>query len=111
MMFMNSDVSGGRMIRKAIGSSTKRYVCGSVRPSAVPAIPWPRGSDWMPARTCSDTRAAVKKPRQRTAGTYAPHGGGICLIHVPIARGTTSGSTKYHRNIWTSSGMLRNSST
>jgi hypothetical protein len=34
-----------------------------------------------------------------------------CLSQSPSAVGNSSGSTKYHRNICTSSGMLRNSST
>src|SRR5215831_684156 len=40
-----------------------------------------------------------------------PHGGGNCFIGSPSARGRTSGSTKYQRNICTSSGTLRKSST
>ena len=52
---------------------------------------WPRGSAWMPARTCSATRAAVKKPRHSTAGTNDAHGGGICLIAVAERAGSSSG--------------------
>src|SRR2546423_15041747 len=65
----------------------------------------------MPARTCSLTRAAVKRPRPMTAGTNDAQGGVIDLIHPPIAFGNSSGNTKYHRNNWTSSGMFRNNST
>ena len=74
-------------------------------------MPWPRGSAWMPARTCSATRAAVKRPSPITAGTNDAHGGVICLIAVPSALGSSSGSTKNQRNNWTSSGMLRKNST
>ena len=59
MTFRNSEVRGGMTIRSAIGSSTKRYVCGKVSPSAMPAMPWPRARDWIPARVCSATRAEV----------------------------------------------------
>ncbi len=47
------------MMRKAIGSVTCRYTCGSVKPIASPALVCPCGSDWMPLRTCSATREAV----------------------------------------------------
>lgn len=74
-------------------------------------MPCPRGSAWMPARTCSAIRADVKKPRPITAGTNEPHGGAICFSASPSALGRSSGSTKYQRKSWTSSGMLRKSST
>ena len=78
----------------------------------MPAMPWPRGSAWMPARTCSLTRAAVKSPSPSTAGTNDAHGGVICLIAVTHRLAAAdSGSTKNQRNSCTSSGMLRNSST
>jgi len=47
-------------------------------------------------------RAEVKKPR---ANTTKMKGGRF------LAGGTSAGTTKYQRKIWTSSGMLRNSST
>jgi hypothetical protein len=65
----------------------------------------------MPARTCSAMRTEVKMARQSTAGMYEPHGGGICLIQSPTAVGSSSGTTKNHRNICTMSGMLRKIST
>ena len=77
----------------------------------MPAMRWPRGSELMPARTCSATRTEVKMPRHSTAGTYEPHGGGICLIQSPSACGSSSGTTKNHRNICTISGTLRKIST
>src|SRR6266702_4669164 len=86
-------------------------VCAGVSPIAVPAMPCPRGSDMMPALTCSATRTEVKMPRHSTAGTYEPQGGGICLIASPAALGRNSGKTKNHRNICTISGMLRKIST
>ena len=69
----------------------------------------PRGSDPSPARTCSATRADMKKPMPAAAITN----GASCkdLSQSPAATGTTSGSTKYHRNNCTSRGTLRNSST
>ncbi|CFN64543.1 Uncharacterised protein [Bordetella pertussis] len=33
------------------------------------------------------------------------------MIQSPNALGNSSGNTKYQRNIWTISGMLRNTST
>src|SRR3546814_11011000 len=72
---------------------------------------WPRGNDSIPARTCSATREDVYKPRHTTAVTKIPQGGGICLIMAPSDAGRISGTTKYHKNICTSSGILRNSST
>src|SRR3546814_5032317 len=72
---------------------------------------WPRGNDSIPARTCSATREDVYKPRHTTAVTKIPQGGGICLIMAPSDAGRISGTTKYHKNISTSSGILRNSST
>ncbi|MCY1562820.1 hypothetical protein D9M68_1002720 [compost metagenome] len=78
-------------------------------PSAVAAISWPRGCDWMPAFTCSATRAEVKNASATTA--VQNDALGICLTQVPQATGSSSGTTKNHRNIWTSRGTLRNSST
>jgi len=77
---------------------------------ARPAFFWPRGSARMPVRTCSATRAEVKKPRAITAVENS--GSGMdCFIQMPRLCGTSSGSTKYHRNICTISGILRNTST
>ena len=45
--------------------------CASVSPVAMPAVRWPRGSELMPARTCSATRTEVKIAGI-TAGTYEP---------------------------------------
>src|SRR5205807_5596405 len=73
----------------------------------MPASRCPRGSDWIPARTCSATRTEVKMPKHSTAGIYEPHGGGICLIQSPSACGTSSGNTKNHKNICTMRGTLR----
>jgi hypothetical protein len=64
----------------------------------------------MPARTCSATRAEVKKPRHSAAVTNSL-AGMSCLTHRPQSGGSNSGTTKNQRNICTSSGMLRNSST
>ena len=77
----------------------------------MPAMRWPRGSELMPARTCSATRTDVNTARQSTAGTYIPHGGAICLIQSPSASGSSSGTTKNQRNICTISGTLRKIST
>ena len=64
----------------------------------------------MPERTCSATRTDMNKPKHSTAGTKDDQGGGICLIASPQAWGNSSGKTKYHRNICTNKGMLRNNS-
>ena len=55
----------------------------------------------MPARTCSEIRAEVKKPIANTTS-----------MKLGIARSDRKidGMTWYQRKIWTSSGMLRNSS-
>jgi hypothetical protein len=53
----------------------------------------------------------VKIARHITAGRYEPQGGGICLIQSPSAVGSSSGTTKNHRNICTISGTLRKIST
>lgn len=79
-MFRNSEVSGGTMMRNAIGSMTWRYVCASVKPIARPALRWPRGSELMPERTCSHTRAAVKVPRHSIAHRNIAVAGFICLM-------------------------------
>src|SRR5438445_5529644 len=52
--------SDGTMLRIACGSTTNRIDCARVRPSAVAASTWPRGTDWMPARTISPKYAASK---------------------------------------------------
>jgi hypothetical protein len=64
----------------------------------------------MPARTCSATRAEVNRPRQRTAETNCAFAGSVWTIQA-LSGGMNSGTTKYQRNICTSSGMLRKSST
>ena len=56
----------------------------------------------MPERTCSATRAEVKKPRARITRTS----GGTDAM-----KGNTAGTTKYQRKTCTSKGMLRNTST
>ena len=63
----------------------------------------------MPALTCTATRAEVKNASDSTAVMKAASG--IALSHAPAGAGSNSGITKYQRNICTSSGMLRNSST
>src|SRR5438270_12537139 len=55
----------------------------------------------MPALTCSAIRAEVKKPSANTTSTKL----GIARSDRKIV-----GITWYQRKIWTSSGMLRNSS-
>ena len=52
-------VSGGMMTRMAWGSSTWRVVCQLDRPMLRAASNWPRGTDTMPARTTSATKAEV----------------------------------------------------
>ena len=64
----------------------------------------------MPARTCSAMRAEVNRPRQIVAVKNSL-AGISCLTHSDRLRGRSSGTTKNQRNIWTSRGMLRNSST
>ena len=68
-MFMNSEVSGGMMMRSAM---RQHHVAvglrAAVKPSARPASRWPRGRLWMPARTCSATRAEVNRPRHDRGG-------------------------------------------
>ena len=76
----------------------------------MPAMRCPRASDWMPARTCSATRAEVNNPRHSTAETNCAFAGLVCTIQL-FSGGMNSGTTKYHRNICTSSGMLRKNST
>ena len=55
-------------------------------------------------------RADVKSPRQITAETNCACVGSALTIHA-LSGGMNSGMTKYQRNIWTSSGTLRKSST
>src|SRR5215472_16272044 len=64
----------------------------------------------MPARTCSAIRAEVNSPRHRTAETNCALAGSVCTIQL-LSGGMNSGTTKYQRNICTSSGMLRKNST
>ncbi len=79
-----------------------------VRPSAVAAARWPFGSASMPEATCTATRADMKNPMPMTAVRNGASGS--CFSQTPQAAGSRSGTTKYHRNNWTSSGMLRNNS-
>ena len=58
---------------------------------------WPRGSDWMPARTCSEIRAEVNRPRAATTSRK---------LGIPCNTGIREGMTWYQRTIWTSSGMM-----
>src|SRR6185369_1244244 len=55
----------------------------------------------MPARTCSEIRAEVKKPSAKTTSTKLGTLRSVRKI---------DGMTWYQRKIWTSSGMLRKSS-
>ncbi len=55
----------------------------------------------MPARTCSAIRAEVKKPSANTTSTK---------LGTARSDRKIDGMTWYQRKIWTSSGMLRNSS-
>ena len=56
----------------------------------------------MPARNCSAIRAEVNKPRAITTNKKP---GNCCMGGISL------GSTKYHKKICTSKGMLRNNST
>lgn len=67
MVFRQSDVMVGSTMRKALGSSTWRYSCGRVRPSARPAWRWPGGNASMPARNCSPMRADIYTPMDSAA--------------------------------------------
>ena len=53
----------------------------------------------MPARTCSEIRAEVKKPIANTTSTK---------LGTARSDRKIDGMTWYQRKIWTSSGMLRN---
>jgi len=55
----------------------------------------------MPARTCSEMRAEVNRPRPMKASTKPG---------TALSGGTSAGITKYQRKSWMISGMLRNSS-
>ena len=59
------------------------------------------GSAWIPALTCSEMRALVKKPSANTTRMK---------LGTPCSGLKIAGSTWYQRKICTSSGMLRNSS-
>ena len=50
---MNWVTSDGIMFLSAWGRITRRMACAPLSPSAVAASTWPRGTDWMPARTIS----------------------------------------------------------
>jgi hypothetical protein len=63
----------------------------------------------MPARSCSATRTDMNKPTPIDAVQNGAFG--ICFSHSPALRGSSSGSTKNHRNSCTSNGMLRKNST
>src|SRR5438046_269718 len=52
--------SDGTMLRIACGSTTNRIDCARVRPSAVAASTWPRGTDWRPARRSPWTTRKAK---------------------------------------------------
>ncbi|KAF1041215.1 MAG: hypothetical protein GAK34_03033 [Delftia tsuruhatensis] len=56
----------------------------------------------MPERTCSAIRAEVKKPSASTTSTKPGR---------DFSAGKMDGTTWYHMKMWTSSGILRNSST
>src|SRR5437016_914662 len=55
----------------------------------------------MPALTCSEMRAEVKKPSAKTTSMK---------LGTARSERKSDGSTWYQRNTWTSSGTLRNSS-
>ena len=55
----------------------------------------------MPARTCSEIRAEVKKPSAKTTRTK---------LGTLRSERKIDGMTWYQRKIWTRSGMLRKSS-
>src|SRR3546814_15957059 len=93
------DVRGGIRMRTVMGKDKYRWTCGRVRPSAVPAIFCPTGSEVMPARICSAIRADVNSPRHMTAVQNVLQVGLADLIMSPSALGKLSGTTKYHRNI------------
>ncbi|MCY1345089.1 hypothetical protein D9M69_311410 [compost metagenome] len=73
---------------------------------------WPLGSAWMPVRTCSQTRAAVNRPRHTTTLTKAEVSGARPSLNQSCSGcGSRSGTRKYQRNSCTSSGTLRKIST
>ena len=66
----------------------------------------------MPVRTCSQTRAAVNRPRQMITLINAEVVGlRSCLNHSCSPSGNRSGTRKYQMKSCTSNGTLRNSST
>ena len=62
MVFRQSDVMVGSTMRKALGSSTWRYSCGRVRPSARPAMPVRCARSGRPAPIACAVNAAVATP-------------------------------------------------
>ena len=52
-------VIGGMITRSACGSRIRRVVWRRLSPSAAAASAWPRGTDWMPARTTSATKPDI----------------------------------------------------
>ena len=61
-VFSASLVNGGSTIRSATGTSTYRYTCGTVSPSAVPAAHCPRGIAPIPAEIPTAIRADIYSP-------------------------------------------------
>jgi hypothetical protein len=77
----------------------------------VPAIRWPRGSELMPARTCSATRTGREDAQAQHGGDEGAPRRRHLLDRVAHPLGQQLGNTKNHRNICTMSGMLRKIST
>src|SRR5262249_29257437 len=97
---MNCVTSDGIMLRSACGSTTKRMLCVPESPTAVAASTWPRGTDWMPARTISPRYAASKITNAVSA---TPNSGMLVL--------RTMGMMNHIQKITMTSGTPRKNST
>ncbi|MNC90945.1 hypothetical protein D3C83_71070 [compost metagenome] len=60
-------LSAGRLMRKASGSTMRRYACHRLKPSDSAASSVVRGTASMPARKISTLKAPAKNAREITA--------------------------------------------